>query len=282
MPALPDRGAGGFDPVQPFGQCFPAHDGSAWGLYVEAAQLAVDKTCGPSIKIRYSVARVDASGKVAKAPSRNVTASACSVPIFGGTIGRAGTYDFDGDGTDEALLVAGQSEFRSTGWVRAEVLTFKGGSIQAYKPAPRGVLGMRDMDCDGRPDLLYDEPFSLDTVGCRGPVHSSMLGPTFVAHGLSGGTFSLDDPVAQHTEQGVAQQRPPSPDDADPDAWLLPYVRYARIHGTPSEALIEQVRKTCRPSKRSEARCTGPHPGVCFDHPTILNWARAKPPFTIH
>jgi hypothetical protein len=137
-------------------------------------------------------------------------------------------FDFDGDGEEELVVQGARtclgSNDGSCGGMRAEneILTFHSGKIaQFLNPAtlpipvgvPQSLIFLKapaqfdetdrtlhidevtDVDGDGRPDLKTNLFYELGVSD--GDVSSTtLLGPTFVAHSLANGTFSLTDAVA--------------------------------------------------------------------------------------
>lgn len=112
-------------------------------------------------------------------------------------------YDFDGDGEEEAILTEhsnslGRQERSVTLW------TFKAGRITPYAPAWQRIAeAARDVDGDGRPDLLY-RPY----WGERGPGGAELA----LAHALPNGTFSTSDAAAAAFHD---KQPPPVPIRSD-------------------------------------------------------------------
>lgn len=112
-------------------------------------------------------------------------------------------YDFDGDGEEEAILTEhstslGRQERTVTIW------TFKAGRIAPYAPAWQRIAeAARDVDGDGRPDLLY-RPY----WGEKGNGGAELA----LAHALPNGTFSTSDAAVAAFHD---KQPPPVPMRSD-------------------------------------------------------------------
>lgn len=143
-------------------------------------------------------------------PERTATGegdATTGVPSFQSAVGRAPEllFDYDADGTPEVGVYESNWHHTLPPEVVLRVWTVKQGRILPYAPAENlSAVGVKDVDNDGRPDLLLDSRrafFGAD--GCSYPgdpacapeTHSS-LQPDGVAHSLSNGRFSTNDAVA--------------------------------------------------------------------------------------
>ncbi|MEO8797051.1 MAG: hypothetical protein ABI551_04130, partial [Polyangiaceae bacterium] len=172
------------------GECIPTKSG-AWGLIV------IDPD--PHF-----------TGVVLGYELRVVHAAGATVVVRGDTFSfheppKATLFDFDGDGEPE-LVLEGKDHFsRTTGDLLppdyppvAYVFSFTKGSVEKYALLGAGFyfLGRAvDVDSDGRPDFETHLRYAI--YASDSDVGSIRLdGPTFVAHSLSNGLFSVDDTVA--------------------------------------------------------------------------------------
>jgi len=97
-------------------------------------------------------------------------------------------FDFDGDGHDELYFPWGQ---RGPDIEYGKLLSFRRNVIVDYPHFGGMIHDMRDVDGDGRPDVLTHWPFvSFD----KEPV---AYGPLLCAHSLPDGRFSFEDEVAK-------------------------------------------------------------------------------------
>ena len=121
------------------------------------------------------------------------------------------SFDYDGDGTPEVAVYESRFDHTRSPQVRLALWTSRGGQVKPYAPAiSLPAVGARDVDEDGRPDLLID---TRDEELCESPgpgldcipgAHTS-LGPDAVAHSLPDGGFSTTDAVAtQWSTPGTA------------------------------------------------------------------------------
>ena len=112
------------------------------------------------------------------------------------------SFDYDGDGTPEVAVYESRFDHTRSPQVRLTLWTYQGGKVKPYPPsASLPAVGIRDVDEDGRPDLLLDtrDEELCDPPGpglnCIPGAHTS-LRPDAIAHSLPDGTFSTSDAVA--------------------------------------------------------------------------------------
>jgi hypothetical protein len=162
--------------------------------------------------------------------------------------------DFDGDGVPE-LLVQESGASTKTLW------TVRGGAVIRYPGTERfSILRVEDSDKDGRLDLVYSDPFN-------GPWEEFNAPPEFLAHGLPGGGFSIDDAVALEQAQNLCDGMPAKLTSGILYPQSLYIVLCARLHGVPEKALVPQINALCRGKFG------------CQERAAHFAWARAEPFF---
>ncbi len=200
--------------------CRTSSNGATWGLRVDdvvdlSPSADASDACPTGWLVR--LVHIDVNGvETALVPGISATQRAHTYDVGGGlALDDATFFDWDGDGEDE-LFVRGirgaadhPTEQRSTVW------TFHtadaGARIQPYAAAtnlaPAGqaltITDVRDVDGDGRPDLLA----TFFGVGPDAPPTTHQ----FMAHSLDGGAFSLRDAAAV----AFAQKQCPSDPNLD-------------------------------------------------------------------
>jgi len=105
--------------------------------------------------------------------------------------------DYDGDGEIEIFRAHNQQATEAEDQHEAAVLTFKDGNLTPYPPAANlSIVVPRDVDGDGRLDLLSSGPYanvrSFNALGNG----EDLVSAVFAYHSLSDGTFALDDAAA--------------------------------------------------------------------------------------
>jgi len=159
----------------------------------------------------------------------------------------AAHFDFDGDGHTELASRFGAQRYEERSVARVKISTFLDGRVQTYAPANAAAVidEVRDMDEDGRPDLVSTQPYLVTTpFGVDGELSG---GPLHVYRALADGTFSDQEPGALSLVRLACPQPPPrilpvsgSMEDAYHLGGLA--VSCARIWGVPGEEISAQIR----------------------------------------
>lgn len=154
----------------------------------------------------------------------------------------ATVFDYDGDGREEIAL--GRVE---RFWRDHSVYTARSDRIRLYPPTQNlPISQIKDVDSDGRPDLLLTLALGLGGPVCDyeeiehdATVHS----PEFLAHSLPDGTFSTRDAVAQDfIRKSRCTELPTAPVSIDD------YV-CARVWGRSTKSLLAYLSKTQMPER---------------------------------
>lgn len=125
-------------------------------------------------------------------------------PSFHSTVGQAGEellFDYDADGLSEVGVYQSSWHHTLPPTIGLSVWTVKQGRIVPYAPADAlPAVGARDIDADGRPDLMLDSRGEF--LGPEGNVQShTSLQPDAAAHSLPNGDFSTKDAVAKRAAE---------------------------------------------------------------------------------
>jgi hypothetical protein len=223
------------------GRCWPTSRG-AWAI-------SVDKPIPPGGHLgRWSIVHLDVDGArtaigptlyVDHPPKRednlDLQRTTLEGPLF---------FDFDGDGEVEMFLrvaeVPDGIERRSAGriWSFHRIR-----GVERYAPArDLDVETLRDVDADGRPDVITYAPYSFPAGEAPCGFRAFRAhGPAFVAHALADGTFSRDDAIARAEALRACPSKPSTlvatVDGVEDPQQTANDVACARMHG----ATIEEV-----------------------------------------
>ncbi len=275
-PALDNLGGGGFDPGFR-SYCVPAGGGRVWSHLLSDVRVVRG-----FVEARWSPVIAEPDRILAVGPGSPFKASdgaSTSFYVFEGMEPPFLHFDFDGDGTDEFLHPLAETEHGSGGysWISSVSWTFRDERVVRYAGAPEHVRLVRDVDRDGRPDLLYPGPYrGLFAWGntCR-PVFDAASAPDsvlFVAHSLVGGSFSTTDDVVA----GALRDWCPAPPDfshLDTEQAIGRAIACARARGATPGDLSALVAEACR---RITPSCPGQR--GCLNQTLFDEWIRALPP----
>jgi hypothetical protein len=169
------------------------------------------------------------------------------------------TFDYDGDGLPELLIVtqvAGDSGLIAE---ESNIWTVRDKAIQAFQmdagPLP-SFAQVDDVDGDGRPDLLSRGPFTEAASASSSCGEGFVTKPIFAFHSLPGGGFSMRDAVARKSLDSACGSDSletvlESTTDLGHD--LGTAIACARAHGATAEAVTRTLRKVC--GAFSESSC---------------------------
>lgn len=202
-------------------------------------------------------------------------------------------FDLDGDGEPElAFEVASEGPEGGGGvsHVSHHLYTFKDGAVKPYPlPAVLGGRPLRDVDGDGRPDIVIEFD-TEDRLSCDGWRWDRVVGPSLVAHGLPGGRFSTNDAVAALHARKACPSRPSvvvargetPPGATKPlidDGQTAINVVCARAWGVPSKDIVAALERDCT-ERGPLGKCEEAderRPGECRNRSTLIGWAEVAP-----
>jgi hypothetical protein len=159
---------------------------------------------------------------------------------------------------------------------------------------------VKDVDRDGRLDILTPGPYSDVSTDMGGGFGAGELAENLlVAHSLSDGTFSLDDPVAVAAARRWCPRSPritfarngESAEDEERERFRHnASIICARLWGQTTESLTRAIRTAC-PCARDKAllreyrerACESSRVGpLCNDALVQLKWVKLEPPFRLN
>ena len=261
--------------------CYPTPAG-AWGLRLLSWETKVDEgeAAGSGrLEVVHFVAAAEASWPMATA--RTPAGMPISMKMWNHwtELETPRLVDIDGDGEPELFFTLRNKEHEGPLSREAMLLTVRAGTVQPYPGLPAGVEDMDDVDHDGHMDFIYYPYEQMRESPCSG-FGFTWRGPALLAHGLAGGTFSLDDDVAVGFARracpaapvaGVTTGVSPEHDDATPPEVC------ARLWGKSVAEAMAVLRAQCRPVKKGADPCQ-PAKGECADLDDREQAVKAPPP----
>jgi hypothetical protein len=255
------------------GQCFET-PGGAWVVALDALVRDEHPDGGGyvSYRGRWSVAHVAPNGATVRDTHETEWVSHDLLRVTG-----ASTFDYDGDGEPELLL-----HWRGTRmeWADAPdggVFTFRDGALRPYAPAADlHPDEARDVDGDGRPDLVTHLPYRAEGNDFISQFTYLMEPIALLAHALPDGTFSRDDETARAFARASCPRRVPAVFEGEPTREA---VVCARLWGVPPAAVARAVRTRCASvAEMQTGDARRPH---CGDVRVLLRWAAQAPAVTL-
>jgi hypothetical protein len=277
LAGLGDRGSMVRPALQSFARCLRTPDGGAWLVVVEdvAPPPADDPSDFEQAKGHWAVVRVDAGGHAARV-RHEVTWD----PYANQRVDHASLVDFDGDGAPELVLATHVYAHEGADGYDGAVLTFRGGAIVPYAPAD-GLRPeeARDVDGDGRVDLLSRRPYVDEGDDSPSGFTYDMRGPLLLAHALPGGAFARDDAAAKAFARKACPAKNPKVFDPSPEADARNDVVCARIWGLSAAAVTRVIETHCAGVKESESARM--RHARCGDVRVLEKWAALTPPVAL-
>jgi hypothetical protein len=190
-------------------------------------------------------------------------------------------YDYDRDGSPELALVLRAHHHEGPVFQQAHVWSFTEGGVFLYERAlGLRLTDVRDVDGDGRPDLLTHGPYDEPSAACGSDFATQVHGPALALHALPDGSFSGTDAAARAFARTACPARPArllarsAEGGIDQEATARNVV-CARLWGAPEAEVVAAVRREC-PAPDPEAPCAG-----CEDVELLARWAHTSPPLTL-
>jgi hypothetical protein len=191
-------------------------------------------------------------------------------------------FDYDGDHVAEAVTVTAEHEHEGPSDARAQVWTVRDGAIVPYAPAAAiDASDVRDVDGDGRPDLLTSLGYEAPATSRGSQFDYILLGPAFMAHATAQGAFAIDDPAALSEADRLCSPAPSSvivPSEGDfgvDDEQTTRAVICARMRGAAAAPIAAAIRRACARSQRDAA---GQRREACNAPAQLIAMARRTPP----
>jgi hypothetical protein len=186
-------------------------------------------------------------------------------------------FDYDGDGVPEFLHGRRLTDPGGGGVtvIDGELWSYRGGRVVRYPGVPTGIRLARDLDGDGRPDLLFT-PFrgKLSYGMCYQVFDASSqeVDALFAAHSLPDGTFSSTDQVAiDHAKTWC----PEPPDLAATGDAAYQGIPCARAWGIEARKLAPLIIAHC---EKEIGRCPSQQ---CVDQSVLQKWTQLRAPLQL-
>jgi hypothetical protein len=273
--ALGDHGDVSREAYATFGRCLRTPDGGAWAVVLDdLAGVPEDAGVGGQVEGHWSVAHVAPDGTVARSQRANDW-------VYYAQLGVSHTalVDYDNDGAPEIVVVTRVRAMEAAGSSAGEVLSFRNGAVIPYAPAT-GISPdeSRDVDNDGRTDLITAAPYTDEGNDSPSDFSYEMRGPQFLAHALPDGTFARNDAAAKAFARTQCPARNPRVFGASTENALHDVV-CARIWGVPAAAVQRIVTTRCAsPQENGSGNPRRPH---CGDVRVLTRWIALAPPVTL-
>jgi len=248
-------------------QCLPLGEGRAWGIVRAHERWAAAYAAGPG--------HLAVGPWKPEYPTRNDREET----MFTSPTGELpeALFDWDGDGVPEYLHPVILTDPGSGGnaVVYAELWSYRAGKVVRVPQVPSGIRLVRDVDDDGRPDLLLS-PFQgklsfgicFDVFDAN---HAESTEGLFAAHSLSDGSFTLTDQVAIDVAKNWCKAPPSS--DASADAYRA--IPCGRAWGMDAASLQPFIDAHCQ---EQIASCPS---AKCIDRSQLGRWTKIDAPLRL-
>ena len=272
--------------------CAPTASGGAWALHVDELSFERDPdTRADVLGGTFSLVHAAADGtrtsvrpwsEGPSGPEGNLTCAAGDECV---TVAAPVAFDHDGDGEPEVFVRVGTERPAGASTFHGRVWTFRDGAVDVYPPARAWVVAaMRDVDGDGRPELLTHGRYVAEAPGACGRAPTLAVGPLLAAHALADGRFSEGDAVARRADRAQCPASTADPTTVlattaagavDPAATFVRAV-CARLWGASAAAVQQRLRASADAVRAGGARCTTRARASNLD--VLLDWVAQPPP----
>jgi hypothetical protein len=234
------------------GHCIPAGSG-AWAIQLFDGEVTAE-VFGPPPHLNaiLDIAFITSDGEKLDAP---VPPSMSTFIVEPDYFDAPLLFDWDHDGVPEMYLRYHSDPFLYRGVGRdgppvlSRIFALKQGKAEVYGPSAEiPIKAVRDVDGDGRPDIL--------TFGLEANFFTTDGSPLLLAHATADGTFSMTDDVAREHGLRVCPSRPKkvvvfsSPGKLDRRATVHAAV-CARLWGVdPTDEIARSVKQACPDPER--------------------------------
>ncbi|MDO9016887.1 MAG: VCBS repeat-containing protein [Myxococcales bacterium] len=272
--------------------CAPTPGGGAWALHVDA--LAVERDPDTRREVlagTFSLVHASAEGARASVRpwSEGITGPEGNLVCAPGdecvTVEAPSLFDHDGDGEPEVFVRVATVRERGAGSFHGRVWTFRDGAVDVYPPSrPWMVAAVRDVDNDGRPDLLTHGHYLAEAPGPCGRAPVLATGPLLAVHSLPDGRFSLDDAAARRADRVACPAATASAEAVvvtTPDGRVDPAATFvravcARLWGASAAAVTRRLQASAEAVRAGGARCATRPRSSNLD--VLVEWVQQMPP----
>jgi hypothetical protein len=190
-------------------------------------------------------------------------------------------YDYDADGISEMIVSLVGDYHEGEDFAAGRVYTAKTGHVESYAPAAKIVFDeVKDVDQDGRPDLLFHGPFDAVVESCGSGFGYRVKGPLLVAHAKGDGTFALSDDVAEKQARSECPKKPArivEKGSEERTEVSARNVACSRLWGASPGDLKKRVGAECK-LKKPVDQCP---PNTCVDGELLDKWTSLEPPLVL-
>lgn len=263
--------------------CFPSAKG-AW--FIEPKEVKrlpkTEDDVEPGWEMPYTLAYLTPEGKTIRSAQVSGTFSRRNT-IEVQHVSVQGLYDYDGDGISEIGLTTSHRHGDEDRTETTTLYSWKKGDAIEYSTTSGSFEAMRDVDNDGRPDLLLKGPFVAE-VGCSydGELR---FAPMQIAHSLPNGEFSIHDDIAKEvvrlqcgpaTTELIVTTGEGASRRVDERLTML-RVTCARMYGVSADELAKRLRQTYPFPHEADDSEPQDGPGMCMPLKNLLKLAAQSP-----